>query len=74
MPRFVSMLARVWFLTAILALIALGPAPAAGLRSCGPGSIGACPPWTPNQCDAMCDAMFGTPGNDCIGGCCICAM
>jgi hypothetical protein len=39
-----------------------------------PGYLGECPPLDSIQCDSRCREIFGTIGNQCGGGCCICAV
>jgi hypothetical protein len=41
-----------------------------------PGYLGECPPLTAGECNTECKATYGTwsMGNECAGGCCICAQ
>lgn len=39
-----------------------------------PGWIGTCPPYDAEGCRTDCQDLYGSYGNDCIGGCCICGI
>jgi hypothetical protein len=79
MSRLIAVLAKLSFLAAAVAALALGPAQAAAaasLRACGGESVGSCPPLTPETCREACLAMYpenGGVNNECFNGCCICA-
>ncbi len=38
-----------------------------------PGYVGECPPYNADSCDKYCQEFYQGPGNNCLGGCCICA-
>jgi hypothetical protein len=39
-----------------------------------PGYVGECPPLNSGSCDDRCVRDYGSIGNQCGGGCCICAL